>query len=378
MHIEQDIKLDFSDVLIKAKRSKNSSRKNVNTTREFKFYHSPKTWVGMPVILSNVDVTGCFGMALTAEKNRVITCLHKHYSENELHDFFSVRPGKSTDYIWLSIGMRCGDLEKIINLRNRLPGHSFNICIDVANGQTDQFFEYCAKVRCLFPEAIIMAGNVTDAGCVQELIIHGGVDIAKVGIGGGSVCKTRLVAGVGYPQLSANIECSNVAHGLMSAEKRVGLICSDGGIIDTCDFGKGIGSGADFIMSCGYFAGAEECEGEWEYKTNNEAGIYDPSSRSDTYDLCFGTALSNIKKRLKIYGMSSTTAQEKYGYKNKRTSEGRETYVNYKGPLQSLIDEVRGGLESCCSYVGTDDIKHLSKCCTFVRVNNTHNRSFEK
>jgi len=184
VQIEESTKLDFCDVLIKPKRSKTASRKDVVLTRDFHFYHSPKVWEGVPVMIANMDTTGCFEIAKVAAKNKIITCLHKHYSFEELHSFFLAT--EETDYIWVSLGMKDDELDKIMKLQNELYGtHCLNLCIDVANGQTDKFVEYCAKVRKLFPESIIMAGNVVDGGCTKELILHGGVDIVKVGIGSG-------------------------------------------------------------------------------------------------------------------------------------------------------------------------------------------------
>ena len=372
MKIEEGTKLDFSDVLIKPKRSKTASRKDVRLVRDFKFYHSPRIWEGVPIMLSNVDTLGCFEVAKEAIKHKIITCLHKYYSADELYQFFkNIKEGQ---YIWPTIGMKDGDLNNLLEFKSQW-GHQPNICIDIANGYTDKFVTYCAKVRNEFPDSIIMAGNIVTGDMVNELILHGGVDIVKVGIGSGSLCETRLVAGVGVPQLSAILECSNSAHGLTNGEHKLGLICSDGGITQIGDFAKGFGANADFVMSAGYFLGAEECEGEWIYNIGDSKRLEELEQRN----LISNNYLSSMKKKtkLKVYGMSSKEAQSKYGSADYRASEGRCVWVNNKGPISGLISEVFGGLRSACAYIGTDYIKHMGKCTTFVKVNNTHNRIFE-
>jgi len=408
MRIEESLKLDFSDVLIKPNRSKTASRKDVILERNFHFYHSPQVWEGVPLIVSNLDTTGCFEVARVASKYKIVTCLHKHYSVEELSKFFIATNIDEHKYYWVSIGMRDGDLEKLIQLQNinmcnGLP--PVNICIDVPNGQTDQFVEYCKKVREINPESIILAGNVVTPESTQELILHGGVDIVKVGIGSGRLCQTRSVTGCGYPQLSAIAECSFAAHGLTNGRKKLGLVCSDGGVIESGDFAKAIGGGSDFVMAGGIFAGVEESEGEWEYEygyeyptmeivkdySNGYANTnYSYSGKTQVWrnetESTFAGILDYMKatgekrkKSLLVYGMSSKTAQNKYygGKKNYRASEGRTVKIPHKGPLSELIEEILGGLRSTCSYAGTNDIRDLAKCTTFIKVNNTHNRSVE-
>ena len=372
MKIDNDIKLDFDDVLLVPQRSKAASRKEVDLERTFKFYWSPKEWHGVPLVASNMDTTGTFAMGSTLSKHQAITCLHKHYPHEKISGFFDYY--NIEQFTWVSIGMGDNELVKLECIEDNL-GYSPNICIDIANGYTETFSDWCLQVRDEFPKSIIMAGNVATPEMVSELILHGEVDIVKVGIGPGSACTTRLKAGVGYPQLSAIAECSHVAHGLRSDKGRLGLICADGGCRHPADVAKAYAAGADFVMLGGMLAGTDECEGEWEYETLGEHhkdgyGYYDGRHHSQ-----------KIKKSLKFYGMSSKKAQEKYGngLQNYRSSEGRILDIPYKGEADAVIQDILGGVRSACAYTGATSLKDFSKTARFIRVNRTHNdQSVEK
>jgi len=192
-------------------------------------------------------------------------------------------------------------------------------------------------------------------------LIFNGVDIVKIGIGPGSVCITRKIAGVGYPQLSAIIECADAAHGLG------GHVCADGGCQMPGDIAKAFGAGADFVMLGGMFSGCDECEGDWEYNYELEEVKQDDSEW-----------VRKEKIALKFYGMSSKDAMEKYsgGVANYRAPEGKMVSVPYKGKVETVVQEILGGLRSACTYVGALKLKDLSKCTTFVKVNRTHNTHF--
>ena len=347
MKIENDIKLDFDDVLLVPQRSAAASRKQVELNRTFKFYHSSKQWHGIPIIAANMDTTGTFKMGASLNNFGAITCLHKHYSAESIEEYF--RYYNIEGNVWVSIGMDWQrELDKLFDISESI-GASPNICIDIANGYTEKFVDWCSKVRLEFPESIIIAGNVATPEMVSELILHGEVDIVKVGIGPGSACTTRLKAGVGYPQLSAIAECSHVAHGLRSDIGRLGLICADGGCRYPADVAKAFGAGADFVMLGGMLAGTKECEGEWIEKA--------------------GT------KYLTFYGMSSKKAQEKHGggLLDYRSSEGRVKKIPYKGEARVVINDILGGVRSACAYTGATSLKDFNKTARFVRVNRTHN-----
>jgi GMP reductase len=321
-------------------------------------------------MIANMDTTGTFAMAQSLQKLKAITCLHKHYDAKEYVDRLDSIP-LDLNYCWHSMGINDNEINKLNQIWHQ-TGIMPNICIDVANGYTDNFVDFCAKIRnTVGSYPIIMAGNVCTPEMVQELILHGGVDIVKIGIGPGSACTTRLKTGVGYPQLSAIIECAHAAHGLKSDDKHLGLICADGGCRVPADVVKAFAANADFVMLGGMFAGADECEGEWEYEY--QAGMN--AGMAETFWQPFdpGYATAKRKTHLTFYGMSSHKAQNKYGgIKDYRASEGRVVRVQYKGRSEDVMKDILGGIRSACAYVGADSLKDLPKCAEFIRVNRTH------
>ena len=363
MRIEDDIKLDFKDVLIRPKRSTLASRKDVELFREFKFKHSNTEWKGIPIIASNMDGVGTFNVAKELYEHRMFTCLVKSYS---VEDFVNIDPYYG-NYAAVSTGTSDKDWSNLQQILNIFPELHF-ICIDVANGYSDHFGDFVAKVRDRFPTHTIIAGNVVTADMTQELILRG-ADIVKVGIGPGSVCTTRIQTGVGYPQLSAVIECADAAHGLG------GHIIADGGCICPGDVAKAFGAGADFVMLGGMLAGHDEGGGsviEQRWQTGEQVqwgfGQDDWSAKTE------------LKKFVEFYGMSSDTAMNKHhgGIAEYRSSEGRTVKVPYKGPIKNTILDLLGGIRSACTYVGASNLKHLSKCTTFIRVNRQVNDVFVK
>lgn len=520
MKIAQDKKLDFDDVLIAPQRSTLTSRSEIELERTFQFYHSPRTWTGIPVMCANMSFCS-FDMAKKLAEHKMIACLHKYHSVEELVKYFTDYP-ENLDYTFVSIGYKKSDINHLLDLKEKL-GIQPNICIDIPNGHMDVFVKYCKKVRDNFPESIILAGNVTNTSSTQELIIYGGVDIVKVGIGGGcfiagtkvltkdgyknieniklgdqvithtgkiqkvigvrtrldtdtiidingiqctpnhkfyvvsaqdkhlvndnnlehyakwvsagdlcedfysvthsfvengykfilekiqkidsyevesekvydievendhsfcvengtivhnSACTTRFLTGCGVPQLSCCIENSHSSHGLKKENKRLGLICSDGGHKNPGDVCKALCAGSDFVMLGGMFAGTNECEGEWAYEYKCKAKSNDISSHTEWYQSVDpGYPTEKRKTKFTYYGMSTHHAQEKYekNIKAYRASEGTKITVNCKGKLDKVIQELLGGIRSCCCYIGADSIKDMSKCAEFYQVNQIHN-----
>ena len=342
MRIEQDIKLDFKDVLIRPKRSTLTSRSEVDITRDFVFLHSQRKYHGIPVIAANMDSTGTFEMARALAKHKVSVALHKHYSDAELLAFFEQATATPTFY---SMGISPSDYDKFCRVMKQAKGTINMVCVDVANGYTKAFISFIHKLRIAYPEITIMAGNVVTGEMTEELILDG-VDIVKVGIGPGSVCTTRRMSGVGYPQLSAIIECADAAHGLH------GLICADGGCTSPGDLAKAFGAGADFVMLGGMLAGHDECASE--------------------------IVEVNGEKKMRFYGMSSRTAMTKYagGVAEYRASEGKEVLLDYRGSVEGTLQDILGGVRSACTYVGASKLKELSKRTTFVRVTQQLNEVF--
>ncbi|QNS01922.1 MAG: GMP reductase [Buchnera aphidicola (Pentalonia nigronervosa)] len=344
MRIEEDIKLGFKDVLIRPKRSTLKSRAQVDLIRCFSFKHSKKTWSGIPIIASNMDTIGTFEMVNVLSEFNILTAIHKYYSLQDWKNFVDSSSTNILNHVIVSIGTSDQDFLKIRNIF-LLSSDLKYICIDVANGYSEHFVSFLKSIRDYFSDKIICAGNVSTGEMVEELILSG-ADVVKVGIGPGSVCTTRVKTGVGYPQLSAIIECADAAHGLG------GHIISDGGCTVSGDIAKAFGGGSDFVMLGGMLAGHNECSGK----------IIEEQS----------------KKFMLFYGMSSTSAMTRYvgkvaGY---RASEGKMVKVPFRGHVNITIRDILGGLRSSCTYVGAEKLKELTKRTTFIRVTEQENRIF--
>lgn len=375
--IIHDTKLDFDDVLIRPKRSILKSRSEVSLIRNFYFKYSPRELECTPIVAANMDTVGTFAMSKALSNNNAITCLHKHYDVSKYVSFYTDPNIDKKNLVFYSLGTSQKDIEKLTYIFNKIRQTNQplpNVCVDVANGYTEQFVKTVADIRKLYEEIIIMAGNVVTPEMTEELIIHGKADIVKVGIGSGSVCTTRLKTGVGYPQLSAVMECADAAHGLG------GHICSDGGCKCVGDICKAFGGNSDFVMLGSMFAGCDECEGDWEYEylcqiVNNDRTVH--SEWWQSFEPGYQT--EKRKKNLKYYGMSSANAMNKHhnGVAKYRTAEGKCVVVPYKGNAEDILQDVYGGIRSACTYIGANKIKDFGKKTTFIMVNNTHNRIYE-
>ena len=344
MRIEEEVKLDYSDVLFRPKRSTLSSRKDVDLNRTYKFRYSNNEWTGIPIMAANMDGVGELGVAEKLSEFSMITCLTKQHGVKQLKQYKKIKSIYKN--IALSIGIKKEDFNRLDQLLKEFNFIKF-ICIDVANGYSERFSKFIKSVRDKYPTKTIIAGNVVTADMTQELILSG-ADIVKVGIGPGSVCTTRIQTGVGYPQLSAVMECADAAHGLGAH------IIADGGCTCPGDVAKGFGGGADFVMLGGMFAGHDEGKGK--------------------------IVKSNGSKYIEFYGSSSDTANNKHygGLSSYRSSEGRTVRVKYRGKIENTIQNILGGIRSSCTYVGAPSLKQLSKCTTFVRVAKQFNDTFVK
>jgi GMP reductase len=335
--ISDDVKLDFSDVLIVPKNSPFKSRNDVEVTATIHFKYSDYVWKGIPIIVSNIDTTGTVAMALALQNYKILTCLHKFYTADDIPDTLD------KNYYMVSTGTGQKDLDRLDAI---IKKHDpIFICVDVANGYSQHFIEVIKLLRKKYPHKVLVGGNVVTAERTKELI-HAGLDIVKVGIGSGSVCVTRLQTGIGYPQLSAVLECAKAAHEVG------GLVISDGGIVYPGDFSKAFGAGADFIMCGGMFAGHDESGGE---------------------------VVEIEGKHYKIfYGMASSTAMHKYhgGVADYRSSEGKTVKVPYKGPVKNTIQNILGGIRSTMTYIGAGNIADIERCTTFIRVNAIVNKIY--
>lgn len=350
MRIEDEVKLDFKDVLIRPKRSTLGSRKEVNVKRTYHFKHSGRVFEGFPVVAANMDGVGTFDMAKAFAKDGygMTVALHKHYALQDLVSYFDEFGGRD---VWYSIGLAQDDQDKLAEFLKSKPqkeGRGIEkICIDVANGYSEAFLDFIKRIRDMLPEDVaIMAGNVVTGEIVEELVLSG-VDVVKVGIGPGSVCTTRKKTGVGYPQLSAIIECADAAHGLG------GLICADGGCTVPGDVAKAFAGGGDFVMLGGMLAGHDQSEEEIFTKDDGS-------------------------KVVRFYGMSSDTAMTKHkgGVAEYRASEGKTVEIPYRGDVSDRLQDILGGVRSACTYVGAKRLKELTKRTTFIRVSQQINNIF--
>ena len=370
MRIEDDSKLDYKDVLIRPKRSTLGSRKDVELFRNFSFRNfksegSDSHYRGIPIMASNMDGVGTFEMADKLASLGLFTCLVKNYETAELIDFFNKDDTNRVENVACSMGITEPDFEKFDAVYKATGKRLKYVCVDVANGYSERFSEFIKQLRDAFPAIVIIAGNVVTGEMTEELILSG-ADIVKVGIGPGSVCTTRLQTGVGFPQLSAVIECADSAHGLG------GHIIADGGCTCPGDLAKGFAAGADFVMLGGMLAGHDEGGGEVinkYYKTGEVSKVDD--GWEDVVE---------ERKFVHFYGMSSQAANEKHfgGLKEYRSSEGREIMVPYRGEIAITIQDLLGGIRSTCTYAGAKKLKWLSKCTTFVKTGQQFNSVFVK
>ncbi len=349
--------LDFNDVLILPQPSSLSSRSQVNLERTFEFVNIidednsddegyednkiHKKWTGVPIIASNMDTTGTFKVYNALKKHKMLTALNKFYT---VQDYINaVESGIELDPEYFMVTTGITD-ENFKNLKEIVIYTNCKwICIDVANGYMDCFVQFCKRIRQLYPDKIIVAGNVVTQEMVNKLVCEGGVDVVKVGIGSGSACLTRRQTGVGRSQLQAVKECAEMCRALRCTGYNP-YIVSDGGIKYPGDMAKAFGAGADFVMAGGIFAGHDENPGDIVEDNGQHFKMF--------------------------YGMSSKHAMEKYFGKMEhyRSSEGAVIKVPYKGPIEHTILDFLGGLRSTCTYIGAECIEQMPHKTYFVAV----------
>lgn len=331
---------DYDDVLILPRHTNISSRNDVNLENTFTGKHSNKSITTVPIIAANMDTTGTLAMASALSKHGMVTALHKHYKYYEISQaVFDEELDLTKTFI--SIGLGENERTRLRNISHSI-GHVPNICIDVANGYTQDFIDYIETIRKEFPKSLIMAGNVATPEMIK-VYDNVGVDIVKIGIGPGNFCRTRTTAGVGVPQLSAVLMA-------VEAADKVGIgICADGGINEFCDFSKAFVAGADFVMAGSMFAGHTESGGEVIVNENGSKSII-------------------------TYGMSSEEAMKKYsgGIKEYRASEGRTVAVPYKGDVDNTVRNILGSLRSTMTYTDVREISNLHQA-KMIPVNRTIN-----
>ena len=336
---------DFRDVLILPKSSNLNSRKDVELETKFTFNNN--VWSGIPMIAANMTTVGTLNIYSVLSKNKIITALHKFHTLQDLLNYNDKNETKlDPNYYMISTGINDDNYDNLVNILDNIDCKF--IMIDIANGYISNFKKFCKKVREKYPDKIIVAGNVCTAEGVLGLI-ESGVDIIKCGIGGGSACTTRIQTGIGMPQLSCILECSNIA------KQYNKLIISDGGITCPGDCSKAYCAGADFVMMGGEFAGHAENPGDIIYENDN------------VYKFFYGMSSS--------YAMNNNYSANNNSY---RSSEGREIKIKYKGPLQKTINTYLGGIRSTCTYTNSKSITDLNKNSYFILVNNQYNSNLIK
>lgn len=368
--IIDDPKYDFKDVLIMPKRSRLASRSEVSLEKEYTFLNSGRKYKGIPVIGANMDGVGNFEMAAKLASAGLFTTLVKHYTLEQLIEFYNACGPWAIEHTAYSMGISKDDLEKFNQFKK--VSYAKFICVDVANGYQQSFVDFIGKLREKNPDHVIIAGNVVSPE-ITEALLFAGADIVKVGIGPGSACSTRIKTGVGYPQLSSILDCADAAHGLG------GHIISDGGCSTSGDVAKAFAAGADFVMLGGMLAGHKEGGGKVINKhieTNEVLSteiLY--TGGSSTHRKVFAT---ETKKFVEFYGMSSKKAQEAHdsSLKDYRASEGRVLTIPYRGEVNDTIQDILGGLRSCCSYTGSRSLKELPKRTTFVKTHQQFNAAY--
>lgn len=347
--ISIDHKLDFNDVLIVPKQSQLSSRSQVNLNRKFIFKHSKQEWTGVPIISSNMDTVTNIDTFNVLKRKSYLSCFPKHLNKEWAHSNNIPTELKDTDWYMLSCGIGDQDLSKLSQVLKLLYADFGKppkfLCVDVANGYMDDLVKKCQHIRYKIPEVTLIAGNVVTPEGVHELVKKGHVDIVKVGIGSGAVCTTRNITGIGYPQLSAILECAEAAHDIGAH------IISDGGIVHEGDIAKAFCAGADFVMIGSMLAGHDVSPGE----SINENG----------------------KHYKMLYGMSSSVANSKYagGLQWYKAPEGKVVKMPFKGCLTDTIQRVEGGLRSACTYLGAENIEQMYEFGNFIKVNHPYNTS---
>ncbi len=361
MKIEEDVKLDYSDILLVPNRSDISSRFAI------KLHKVQCGYTHVPIIAANMDGVGTFEVADVLSQHHMLTALNKHYTAEEIYNYVVNKPNNVKNLIY-SMGTNPYDFEKFqtytrkireIDDIERLYNGKYQIpfvCIDVANGYSKSFEDFVKTIVKEYPEYKVIAGNVVTPEQTIRLI-ELGVSIVKIGIGPGSVCTTRKLTGVGYPQLSAVIECSR------AADLAGGRIIADGGITCPGDASKAFAAGADYVMIGGMFAG------------HNEGG-------GETVD-ALGSRISSVgdtgqAKFKKFYGMASKTAQTIHngGLADYRASEGKEVLIPYRGCIENTVKELLGGIRSCATYIGAESLAEFPNKANAIRVNRQLNNVF--
>ena len=335
--ISDDLKLGFNDVKIIPIKSNFESRKLINLQTEYTFPRSKIKWEGVPIIAANMDNVATFDMARILQNYSLCTAVTKFHTPEDWID--GILTGISLDYSFCTFGIESISsietfFDSIHAKTNIIPKI---VVFDVPNGYIKPFHKIVTQFRKKYPSTGIIAGNIVTAEGVQ-ILADCGVDAVKIGIGSGSACSTSSVTGVGYPQLSAVLECAE------AAQREKIFTVSDGGSKTSGDISKAFIAGANFVMLGGMLAGHEEGNSE--------------------------TVLKDGKIYRKFYGMSSSEAMVKHYNEIApyRASEGISTLIPDKGNVSNTIDEILGGIRSTCTYINSSNLIEMRNKGKFILV----------
>ena len=298
--------------------------------------------ISIPIISSAMDTVTESNMAVTIAKKGGIGVIHRNLSiEDQVKEIKKVKAKK------MLVGAAVGaSKQEYIRALKILKENIDLIVVDTAHGHTKKVGEIIKYIKKIKPnKTTLCAGNIATAEAAKYLVKLG-VDVLKVGIGPGSICTTRLVAGIGVPQLSAILD---VKKGI--GNKKTALI-ADGGIKFSGDIAKALAAGADAVMIGSLFAGSKQAPG----KIINRKGKLFKSFRG------MGSIGAMNKGSADRYFQSKQKDTSKY------VAEGVEGFVKYKGPVEKIIYQLVGGLKSSMGYLGAKKIKDLRKKPKFVKI----------
>ena len=297
--------------------------------------------LNVPLLSSAMDTITESKMAIAVSKSGGIGVIHRNLSiKKQVSEVQKVK--KSSCLVGAAIGVNDGDLERAEELSKV---NTDLIVIDTAHGHTKKVLNTIKKIKKKLKYSTLCVGNIA-TGKAAKFLADNGVDIVKVGIGPGSICTTRLVAGIGVPQLSAVMDVKK------ALKKYKTKIISDGGIKFSGDLAKAIAAGADAIMIGSLFSGTLESPGKIiKYK---------------------GKLYKNFRGMGSVGAMSAGSADRYYQKKTKDITkyvpEGVEGMVKFKGSVKEIVYNLVGGLKSSMGYMGTKTIKDLQKRGQFLKI----------
>ena len=328
--------LTFDDILLLPKYSKILP---VDTDITLKLTN--KISLKVPFLSSAMDTVTESRMAIAIAKAGGMGIIHRNLDiKSQSSEVKKVKKNKL--FVGAAIGTSREDLERV---RSLIDNGVDLIVIDTAHGHSDKVLNTLSKTKKIINNVPVCVGNIATGEAAKKLY-NSGADVIKVGIGPGSICTTRMVAGVGVPQISAIMEVKKVL------KKNKIKIISDGGIKFSGDIAKALAAGADAIMMGSIFAGTEESPGK-KYKIK-------------------GKIYKNYRGMGSIGAMSAGSAnryfQKNFKDKSKFVPEGVEGRVEYKGKVAKIIYQLQGGLKSSMGYIGAKNLADINKKATFVKI----------